>query len=155
MRNPAKFVLVGLVSIAIGAVASSAFANPPGCRNMEGGMMFQGDPSGGDKGKFAKFIEKRQTELHNKLKLTAEQEPAWNTFTEKMKATLPQGRPNWEEMSKLNTPERMDKMLARMKEGEKQMETRAATIKAFYATLTPEQRKVFDEQSPPHGRRFR
>jgi Spy/CpxP family protein refolding chaperone len=150
MKKAAKFVLIGLATVAIGTGVSSAFAGSPGCRNMEGGMM-----SHSDKGKFAKFIEKRQAELHKKLNLTAEQEPAWNTFAEKMKATMPQGRPDKEEMRKLSTPERLDKMLARMKEGEKQMETRAATIKEFYAALTPEQRKVFDEQSHSHGRHFR
>jgi len=153
MKNTSKFALVALAAIAIGTAASSAFAMSPGCR--DGGMMFQSGASGDSKDKMAAFIEKRQAELHQQLKLSAEQEPAWKTFSEKMQAALPQERPNREEMRKLSTPERMDKMLALMKGHEQQLETRAAALKAFYAVLTPEQRKLFDEQAARHGRRFR
>jgi len=153
MKNTSKFALVALTAIAIGAAASTAFAMSPGCG--DGGMMSQGGLSGDSKGKIATFIEKRQAELHQQLKLSAEQEPAWKTFSEKMQAALPQDRPNREEMRKLSTPERMDKMLAVMKAHEQQLEIRAAAIKEFYAVLTPEQRKQFDEQSARHGRRFR
>ncbi len=155
MKNTSKFALVGLSAIAIAAAASSAFAMSPGCRGMDGGMMFQGGLSGDSQGKMAAFIEKRQAELHKQLNLSTEQEPAWKTFTEKMQAALPQDRPNREEMRKLSTPERMDKMLALMKAHEQQMETRAAAIKELYAVLTPEQRKQFDEQPAWKGRRFR
>ena len=153
MKNTSKFALVGLAAIAVGAAASSAFAMSPGCG--EGGMMFQGAASGDSKGKFAAFIEKRHAELHKQLNLSAEQEPAWKAFTENVQAALPQGRPNREELRKLSTPERMDKMLATMKEREKQMESGAAAIKEFYAVLTPEQRKQFDEQSAWKGRHSR
>lgn len=148
MKKPAQLVIAGLTAAVLGTAASSAFAMSPGCRGMEGGMMSQG-------GKAAEFIEKRQAELHKKLKLGAEQEAAWKTFTEKMRAMPPQERPNRDEMRALSTPERLDRMLAMAKEREKLMETRAAAVKEFYAALTPEQRKLFDDQAFRHGRHFR
>jgi protein CpxP len=36
-------------------------------------------------------------------------------------------------------------MLAQMKEREAHMATRLASVRKFYATLTPEQQKVFNE----------
>ena len=151
MKKSAKLILAMLAAAGF-AAASSAYAMGPGCGPMEGGTMFQGGPMSG---KAAEFREKRQAELHKKLNLSADQEAAWKTFSEKMQAALPQNRPDREEMRKLSAPERMDKMLAMMKEGEKHMEARAAALKEFYAVLTPEQRKLFDEQAARHGRRFR
>lgn len=151
MKKSANLILA-LLAAAGFAAASSAHAMGPGCHPMDGGMMFQGSPTSG---KAAEFREKRLAALHDKLKLSAEQEAAWKTYGEKMQAALPQNRPDREEIRKLSTPERLDKMLALMKEGEKHMEARAAAVKEFYAVLTPEQRKLFDEQMAKHGRRFR
>lgn len=151
MKKTSKLILAALAAAGF-AAASSAYAMAPGCGPMDGGMMFQGGPMSG---KMAEFREKRQAALHDKLNLSTEQETAWKTYIEKMQAALPQNRPDREEMRKLSTPERMDRMLAMMKEGEKHMEARVAAIKEFYAVLTPEQRKLFDEQPLWHGRRPR
>jgi Spy/CpxP family protein refolding chaperone len=48
--------------------------------------------------------------------------------------------------------ERMERMLAHMKEEQTRMEARLAATKKFYARLTPEQRKVFDEELSPSSR---
>lgn len=136
-----NILLIGLATIGLGGAPMLALANA-GC-----------GPMGGGSAKFAEQIEKRQAQLHDKLKLTAEQEAAWKTFSEKMKPSGARDRPDLSGMESLHAPERMEKMLAVMKERESQMAGRVAAVKAFYAVLTPEQQKLFDEQFSKHRRR--
>ena len=60
-------------------------------------------------------------------------------------------RPKPEDMAKLTTPERIDKMKAMRTEHHAvmslEMDKRADATKAFYAVLSPEQQKVFDEKT--------
>lgn len=104
-------------------------------------------PAPRDPGRYAERMERYRAELHDKLKLTPQQENAWRTFTERTKAAAaPWPRDERAELASLTAPERMERMLARMKEFEGRMAERLAAVKEFYAVLTPEQRKVFDEQ---------
>jgi Spy/CpxP family protein refolding chaperone len=92
--------------------------------------------------------------LHDKLKLTPAQEPAWKTFAERMQPLDRPARPDRAELEKMSAPERMERALAMMKEHEKRMTDRLAAVKEFYAVLTPEQQKVFnDEFAHPRHRR--
>ncbi len=140
MNTVMKAVMAGLISVGIGTAAVVAYAHETGCREGAGRQ-------GRDRDSFSERMEQRKTELHDKLKLKSEQEAAWTTFTEKMKPTLPKERPDREEFKKLPAPERMGKMIEMMKAHEGQMENRLVALKDFYATLTPEQQKIFDEQS--------
>lgn len=100
----------------------------------------------------AKIAEKMQermarhrVELHDQLKLSAAQEPAWKTFVE---ATAPGERPaapDRKEMEKRTAPERMEKMLERFKQHQSKMEQHLAALKTLYAVLTPEQRNILDD----------
>jgi periplasmic protein CpxP/Spy len=103
-----------------------------------------------DKAKQGEFFQKHQKELHEKLALTSNQEPAWNTFNEKTKPSDMHHKEDWAEISKLSTPERLDHMLTRTKEHEVQVENRVQATKAFYSQLTPAQQKVFDESFQHH-----
>lgn len=132
--------LIGLAAIGLGALPALALADT-GC-----------GPMGAGSGKFAERIEKRQAELHDKLKLTSEQETAWKKFSEKMKPES-RNRPDQSELSALHAPERMERMLSMMKEHESRMTDRVAAVKEFYAVLTPEQQKLFDDQFSRHRRR--
>ena len=98
-----------------------------------------------DKSKHSEFFEKRQSELHDRLGLSASQEAAWNNFVVKSKSNDHQTRPDWSELSKLSTPDRLDRILAMKKDREQAMESRVKVVKAFYAQLTPAQQKIFDE----------
>ncbi len=89
----------------------------------------------------------RHADLKAKLKLAPEQEGAWTTFTTAMKPPAALQRPNRAEMEQLNTPARLDKMQALRAQRNTEMDQRHAAIRAFYATLTPEQQKVFDAQT--------
>ncbi len=90
---------------------------------------------------------RRHADLKAKLKLAPEQEGAWTTFTTAMKPPAALQRPNRAEMEQLNTPARLDKMQALRAQRNTEMDQRHAAIRAFYATLTPEQQKVFDAQT--------
>lgn len=112
-----------------------------------------------DPAKMQAWMDKRNTELKAKLKLTPAQEGAWTTYTAAMKppADLIAKRPDRAELDKLSTPERIDKMKAlrtqHMTDMTVAMDKRGEATKAFYATLTPEQQKVFDTSaSRHHGR---
>jgi Spy/CpxP family protein refolding chaperone len=54
---------------------------------------------------------------------------------------------------KMTAPERMESRIAMSKERISRQETRLASLKTFYAVLTPEQQKVFDDNVPggEHG----
>jgi protein CpxP len=84
--------------------------------------------------------------LHDKLKLTASQEAGWTTFVAAItpaagSATLPDRAAT----AALSAPERMDAAIARAKARIVTMEAHDAALKTFYATLSADQKKVFDD----------
>jgi hypothetical protein len=74
--------------------------------------------------------------LKAKLNLQASQEPAWNTFTQSMQPPARMARPERASMEKMTTPERLD-----------MMQKRTEATKAFYTTLSAEQKQVFDKET--------
>lgn len=130
-------------------VAGLAYSQSP----MMGGGMHEGmqghDMGGKDPAKMQAMMEKRHAALKAQLKLTPAQEPAWVAFMEAHKPPAGKmGKHEMPDMSKLTTPERVDKMrevhAQRVSERTAEMEKKGAAVKAFYAALTPEQQKLFD-----------
>jgi len=144
MKNFRQQLLVGIAVLGFGAGAVTAYADASGHDGMG-----QEHASAGDHQKFVEHMKERrakqEAELHDKLKLNASQEAAWKTWTAKMAPGNRPARPDRAELDKLTAPERMEKMLALMKEHEARMADRIAATKTFYAVLTPEQKKTFDE----------
>jgi hypothetical protein len=100
-----------------------------------------------DPAKMQERMAKHQAALKAKLKLTAEQEGAWTSFTSTMKPPAQMAeRPNWKEIQALTTPERIDKMRALRTAHQAETDKRADAVKVFYAALNPEQKKVFDSE---------
>lgn len=103
-----------------------------------------------DPAKVQAWTDKRNAAFKAKLKLTAAQEGAWTTYMVAMKppTELIAKRPNFAELASLPTPERIDKMKAlhtqHINDMNAAMDKRGEATKAFYATLAPEQQKVFD-----------
>jgi hypothetical protein len=60
-------------------------------------------------------------------------------------------------MAALTTPERIDRMIAMRAQRNAEMDKRFEATKTFYATLTADQKKVFDAESlrfaKRHGKR--
>jgi len=103
----------------------------------------------------AQRMERREARLKQELKLTAEQEPAWNQFTASM---LPPGPPperlDREAIRKMTTPQRIEHMRAMHAKRSAEMERRAEATLRLYSALTPEQQRVFDQRmamGPRHG----
>jgi len=99
------------------------------------------------------------SQLKAKLQLKAEQEPAWSAFAGAMSPPeRPPARPDWAEVMRLNTPERIDRMKAlhqqRHTEMTAMMERRGEAAKTFYAQLSAEQKKVFDDETRQHMARW-
>lgn len=148
VRSPlaAAALLVALAGSAFAQTPPAAPATPP-ASGMP--MMRHGHDHGPrDSASWQQRHERRLADLKQALQLTPAQEPAWNQFTAAMKppATPPQ-RPDHEAMAKLPTPERIDRMRALRQQHQAEMDRRADATKAFYAQLSPEQKKRFDEQS--------
>lgn len=148
-----KRLLIGAIAASLGAASLAAYAERPGCGPMGAGPAAFGE-HGRSPEKMAAYFEKRQTELHGKLKLNANQEAAWKTYIAHIKPQEAPKRPDRAEIEKLPTPERMEKMFGFMQENEKRMADRIAATKEFYATLTPEQQKIFDAEFQ-HGKGHR
>jgi Spy/CpxP family protein refolding chaperone len=113
-----------------------------------------------DPAKMREAMAKRHAEhmadFKTVLRITPNQESAWNTFATAMAPRpgamamhSPEERAKMRaEMEKLSTPERMDKLRAlrteRQAKMNAEMDRRMAAVKTFYGVLTPEQQKVFD-----------
>jgi len=147
MTRYRHFATSVFLASALGFVAAPAFASHPNCGSM------------GEHSEFsehrAKHMEEHHKKLHAALKLTADQEGAWKKMmdSEQPMAKAAAGKP--EDWAKLTTPERAEKMLERMKERQAQQVEHVSALKDFYAVLTPEQKKVFDDfhSGPREGMR--
>jgi hypothetical protein len=136
-------VLLGASILTLGAAGAAVAQPPPG--GMEDARAMPGmDP--------AKRAERMTGHLRDVLQLTPAQEPALQAFIAAMKP--PEGgmekmRGEREKMAGLTTPQRLDAMQAHRAEREASMDKRMQAIRAFYAQLTPAQKKAFDALPPP------
>ncbi len=98
---------------------------------------------------------KRAERMAEALQLRPEQQGALNAFLDAVKR--PGGmhdhmRGDQDQGETLTTPQRLDKMLARMDEMHARLVTRVQATKTFYAQLSPEQQKAFDAMGGGFGR---
>lgn len=141
---PKRLLLTGLIAtFAAAAMAQTTPAPAP-----EGKPAMQHRMGKHDPAKMKEFIAKRQAELKQKLAITPAQESAWTAWTAALQppATRPE-RPNREEIAKLTTPERIEKMRTQRAQRQSLMDKRADATNTFYATLSAEQKKVFDAET--------
>ena len=101
--------------------------------------------------KMQEHMAKRQAALKQKLQLSSAQEGAWTSFTTAMKPTARPQRMDRDAFAKLSTPDRIDHMRSVRATRIAEMDRRADATKAFYATLTPDQKKVFDSETLRRG----
>ncbi len=99
-------------------------------------------------------FERHMAELKQKLQLGTDQDAAWKTYTDAMRPQPGAAHPDREAMARMATPERQEKMQALRQERDARQARHDEATKAFYATLTPEQKKRFDEYtaSMSHGK---
>jgi protein CpxP len=98
--------------------------------------------------RMAERHNKHLGELRTKLKLDAGQETAWKQFSDSMQPPAkPPVMPDRATLEKLTTPERIDQMQALHAQREAEMKKHADATKTFYASLSAEQKKVFDQET--------
>lgn len=119
------------------AAAESGAAPAPRHQRMHGKHMNQEQ--------WQKKRAERAEALRQKLQLTAAQQPAWDAFQQAMQPSR-HARLDRADMRKLTTPERIDRMRALREQRAAEADRRGDAVKTFYAALTPEQQKVFDDQ---------
>ena len=153
MNTIRKTLLVGMTVLSLGAVGTAARAQDGAPQGRHGQAMTQEQraaKAAEHKAKFADMVAKRQAKLHGALKLTAAQEPAWTTFVAATTPQVPAARPDRAALAQLSAPERMEKRLEMHKQMLAKQEVRLAAVKTFYAQLTAEQKKTFDEAAKHH-----
>lgn len=142
-----RVVLAALIA-GSGVLAASAFAmngaadGKPGCEMRHGQAM---------QAKMGESRDARMAALKEKLKLAPTQTVAWQTFTDANKAQphpqVADRKAMREAYAKMNTPQRVDAMLARANTRHAHQVARANAVKALYAQLTPAQQAVFDSEA--------
>jgi len=133
-------LLTGLSAIAQ-TTTSTDTANPSRSAQPTGPMQKMHDA-------MVRRHEKHWEELKASLKLKPEQESQWTAFTNSMKPhSLEHHAMTMADMDKLSTPERIDKMAGLKAQHDAEIQKRGDATKAFYATLSEEQKKTFDQQT--------
>lgn len=147
-----------LVTGLLASAGFASYAQQPMTQG-DGATQHEGMRGKMDPAKMEARMVQHTAQLKTKLKITAEQEGAWATFTAAMKppAHMTENRPDRAALDKLSTPERIDKMHAlrtqRMTDMNAAMDKREEATKTFYATLSAEQKKVFDAEHARMGAR--
>ena len=165
-----RALLGGLLTAAM-ATAMAQTPPPTGMRAPDAMRDNAGGPNGPmggephhmgrmDPAKMQAMMARRQAEMKARLKITPAQESAWSAFTTAMQPPAggmgwQQGREQRAELEKLQTPERIDKMRAlrtqRMTEMNAMADKRDEATKTFYATLSAEQKSIFDAEHRKRG----
>lgn len=82
------------------------------------------------------------------LKILPEQDSNWTAFASSMKPAGPRPDKRFlEDIDKLTTPERIDKMMAFKAQRDTELNKRAEATKTFYTVLSAEQKKIFDQHT--------
>jgi protein CpxP len=147
MTRYRNFVSSILLVSSLGVLAAPVAAAPPDCSR----AAMRGDIWEHRVERMAQHHQR----LHDALKLTPEQDSAWKKLMDSQHPMARMEPGKADDWAKLTTPERADKMLERMQEHQSRMTQHVAALKDFYAMLTPEQKKTFDDfhSAPRRGMR--
>lgn len=158
MRRTHKIVAAGCAALALAGLSTGlASAGPtgPGFGPMAAGHGPCGPGAHPAGGHAAAFADTHLAELKTTLKITPEQEPAWDAFAGKVKAQA-------ESMQALRAkagqpadaaPDRLAQRAGFMTQRAAGMEAMAGAMKSLYAVLTPAQKATLDQGfGPGRGR---
>jgi periplasmic protein CpxP/Spy len=153
MNTVRKQVLIALAALSLGGAAFAAQTDAPAQQGQ--GHQWTQQERDAHRAEFqakrAEHMRQRAQKLHDALQLSGSQEGAWNKFAASMKpAAHEHHRGEFRGMANLPAPQRMQKMIEMSKRRTAMMESRLAALDSFYSVLTPQQKKVFDEQTS-HG----
>jgi hypothetical protein len=149
MKTLRKSVLATLVALTVGmsgvALAQGPGPGKGGCDPAVGAM---GMPGGG--GMHGANMDARLAQIKSELKITAQQEGAWQVFETAVKTQRAQTRGP---VSAQTAPERADAHVARLEQRLAGAKEIAQAVKDLYGRLTPEQKASADRILMQGGRR--
>ena len=125
------------------AAATPALAQFGGRRR--GAQMDKSDKGGGDGEPRVNMFEVTVEELRQDLKLTAEQEPVWQSYVDKLRALAGDvTRERSRRPAPGSVPQQIDRIVDAARTRLTALEEVADSAKALYAKLTPEQQPAAD-----------
>ena len=138
----AAVLCLGLTAAVSAAGAQDRPAGPGGPAH--------GERAGERQKMFENFRQQRQQRLHDLLQIRPDQDGAFRAYLAALETRHEggergpgrEGRPD--AGKQLTTPERLDRMAARLAERQQRFQQTAAATRTFYAALSPDQRKAFD-----------
>ncbi len=137
--------------LASAALAAQAQTPPPAPMGPGAGPMHMHPGQGpADPARMQERMQRRLEGFKRILQITPAQEGAFNTWAAAMQPSpqaMQQRRALREEIARMPTPERLDRMRQLRNERNAAMDRRFDATKTFYAQLTPPQQKAFDEAS--------
>lgn len=153
MKHSPKHMIAAamLATLCLAAVAHTPPGPPPASPGRQQGIE-RVDPARMQEHMQARRAQ-RQARLKETLQVSQGQEGAWSTWTTAMQPPANWKRPDRSELARLPTPERIDRMRAIRTERIAVQDKRADATKAFYATLNPIQKRVFDQETARRGDR--
>ena len=160
MNSIRKSIIIGLTALGMGSASLAAVAQAPVAQDSRPQLTQEQRAAkfAERKAKRAERMAQRQAKLHDALQLTSAQEGAWRDYVAAIKQE-PRGerqRMDRDAYKAMPAPQRMEMRIAMQKQRIARMESRLAATKAFYAQLTAEQRKTFDDtvkMKRHHGKR--
>ena len=138
MKLP-SLALAGALAVAAATGVGASFAQPAPPMPTEGHGWSRPDP--------AQMAQRHAEHLRALLQLRPDQEPALRALIAALQpdpGKMDEMRAERGEREKMTTPERIDRMQARMAERQAGFARKADAIKRFYAQLSPAQQRAFD-----------
>jgi len=135
----ASLSMAAALALAAGSASLAQPAPAPGGAPTQGRHWQRPDP--------AQMAERHAQRLRDALQLRPDQEPALRALIASMQPPAGERehmRKDHEEGARLSTPERLDRMAARLAEHAARFRQHADAMKRFYAQLSPAQQKAFD-----------
>lgn len=144
-----------LATLGLGAIAQTATAPAPVTPQRAEVQAQRGQDAQQRKERFEQRRLQKLERFKQKLAITAAQEGAWNQWVNALKPEPRLQRPSRNELIRMDTPQRIDRLRALRAEHMARMDRRDEATKAFYAALNADQKKVFDESGfgLPGGKR--
>jgi len=148
MKTPFRMLLGAAALSAAVCVSSASFAQAP--PPPPGAMMGQPD-AGRDHwaDRMHEDAEAKARALHDILNVRPDQDAAFQAMVASMGPEGHHGmgmdmRHDHDDMDHLTTPQRLDRMSAKMAERQAEFQRHAEAVRAFYAVLSPDQQRAFD-----------
>lgn len=142
--------VASLALIAVLGFSSLVIAHPGGMGMGMGLMDGMSGPRAMMMADPAATVEKHLADVKTELKITADQESAWQNFAAKAKeqaADMQTLREQmWQQQTAASAPEIMQQRAAAMKSRVGRMESMSTALQALYAVLSPEQKALAEQQ---------